>query len=142
MKIVYNIFREDMLLTCSGCYRFTTTACEGFKTFSEYFREKFGAEGAYQVLNSGKIWPAKARTVNLDEVLNMLRSKDDTLFQEWQWLWQQGAFHFLDGKSTAGNRVSYNTFPRCGNSFVRRVVEQTSGIVTGSLKGVHSGTIL
>lgn len=87
MKIVYNIFREDMLLTCAGCYRFTTIAREGYKTFSEYFREKFGAEGAYQVLSNGKIWPAKARTVNLDEVLSMLRSKDDTLFQEWQWLW-------------------------------------------------------
>lgn len=40
---------------------------------------------------------------------------------------------FLDKKSDMkGNRVSLATYPRTGNSFLRKILEQITGVFTGS----------
>lgn len=31
-----------------------------------------------------------------------------------------------------GNRVAFATFPRVGNSFLRKIIESVSGVFTGS----------
>jgi len=40
---------------------------------------------------------------------------------------------FLDSKqSMIGNRVMLASYPRSGNSFLRKIIEQVTGIFTGS----------
>lgn len=44
-----------------------------------------------------------------------------------------GEFKFLDGKvNMNGNKVAFATFPRVGNSFLRKIIESVSGVFTGS----------
>ena len=44
-----------------------------------------------------------------------------------------GEYKFLDSTvSMIGNRVAFASFPRSGNSFLRRMIEQITGVFTGS----------
>ena len=142
MTLIYNLFREDLVFTDQGCYKFTTRPREGFYNYSHYFRQRYGSTGAYKTISDGRIWPAKARTVNLNDLLAMLKSKDKSLFETNRWLWEENDFKFLDGQPIEPNRIAFNSFPRSGNSFLRRFIEQTSGLSTGSTWGIHTGTIL
>ena len=95
--IVYNIFREDLLYADQSCYRFTARPRKGFYSFSDFFRKHYGAAGAYKIISDGRIWPASARTANLTDLLTMLKSKDETVFEKNKWLWEGNDFKFLDG---------------------------------------------
>jgi len=123
MAIIYNIYREDILFSDQGCYRFTTKPREGFCNFSDYFRQRYGATGAYKTISDGRIWPARAKTVNLNDLLTMLKSKDEIVFQANAWLWEGNDFKFLDGQPIEPNHIAFNSFPRSGNSFLRRFIE-------------------
>ena len=50
-------------------------------------------------------------------------------------------FRFLDGQ-TVDRRVGFTSYPRSGNSFLRRYVEQITGITTGSTISIHTSTSL
>ena len=72
---------------------------------------------------------------------SILVSKDEQAFEENKWIWD-GEFRFLDGESIEGNAVGISSFPRSGNSFLRRFVEQITGIATGSTISLHTSTTL
>jgi len=38
----------------------------------------------------------------------------------------------MSGKSIAGNKCSFISFPRSGNSFLRKYLESLTGVITGS----------
>lgn len=59
-------------------------------------------------------------------------SKDLSRVPEYEKL-LQGECKFLDQKSEMiGNRVAFSSFPRTGNSFLRKIIEQITGVFTGS----------
>jgi hypothetical protein len=66
--------------------------------------------------------PTKARTLNFKQLMNVLKSKDESLWEQSQWMFD-GEFRFLDGESLGFNKIAFNTYPRSGNSFLRRLVE-------------------
>jgi hypothetical protein len=39
---------------------------------------------------------------------------------------------FLDGKPITGDKVAYMTYPRSGNTFLRKYLELITGVTTGS----------
>ena len=44
-----------------------------------------------------------------------------------------GKTKFLDSKvSMIGNRVAFASYPRTGNSFLRKILENITGVFTGS----------
>ena len=44
-----------------------------------------------------------------------------------------GKSKFLDSKiSMIGNRVAFTSYPRTGNSFLRKILENITGVFTGS----------
>jgi hypothetical protein len=44
-----------------------------------------------------------------------------------------GKTKFLDSKvNMAGNRVAFASYPRTGNSFLRKILENITGVFTGS----------
>ena len=126
-----HLFREDMVFTDHACHRWTTSPRDGYKSFSDYFRQFYGTTGAYKCLANGRIWPATASTVRLSDVFAVLKSKDEAIYQANKWRWEGKDFKFLSGEPTAPNRVAFNSFRRSGNSFLRRFIEQVSGVVTG-----------
>ena len=66
---------------------------------------------------------------NFKEVKELLLSKDLSRDAEFS----KDELHFLDGKvGMRGNMVAFQSFPRCGNTFLRRFVEQITGIHTGA----------
>lgn len=45
---------------------------------------------------------------------------------------------FLDGTELKKNKVCYQSYPRSGNTFLRKYLELITGIATGSDMNVHS----
>ena len=52
-----------------------------------------------------------------------------------------GDFKFLDGEKLP-TKIAFCTFPRSGNSFLRKLLEQTTGISTGATIQLHTSTSL
>ena len=70
----------------------------------------------------------------------MLKSKDESLFKENSWIWD-GDFKFLDGQKLP-TKIAFDTYPRSGNSMLRRFLEQMTGISTGASVQLHTSTSL
>ena len=69
--------------------------------------------------------------VNFKWLKELLLSKDLSRNEELEWIKDSG-YRFLDGEDMKGNTLSLSSFPRTGNSFMRRFIEEISGIFTGS----------
>ena len=78
----------------------------------------------------------QTKTVNFGDLWDCLRSKDATkmtgLFPQ-----DINCEQFLNMKgkrtpSSMNQRVSFSTYPRCGNSFFRKYCQMITGIATGS----------
>jgi hypothetical protein len=72
--------------------------------------------------------------LSYDYIRNLLLSKDLSRLEELKWIDENGGtFRFLDNSaSMEGLRTAFVSFPRSGNSFLRRLIEVTTGMVTGS----------
>lgn len=81
-----------------------------------------------------------AKTINFDNLMTMLKSKDEKLFEDNKWMFD-GDFKFLDGKPLK-SKIAFNTYPRSGNSFLRKFMEQMTGISTGATVSLHTSTSL
>ena len=75
----------------------------------------------------------------------ILKSKDEALFRENKWIWDE-EFRFLDKSESLsrdhGNHVCFTSYMRSGNAFLRRYMEQVSGITTGGAIHLHTSTSL
>lgn len=117
--VITSIFREDMLFSNDVCSHYSVTRHEGFLNYSEIFRKKIG--DGYKLNRDGTVAVATAPTLNFRVLTEMLKSKDQALFDQAQWMWN-GDFKFLDGEPLP-SKIAFNTFPRSGNSFLRRLLE-------------------
>jgi hypothetical protein len=76
------------------------------------------------------------KVIDFGLLWDILRSDDKTLLEEHKWIFE-GNCKYLDPKSERNventfNSVSYSTYPRCGNSFLRKYLHMITGVVTGS----------
>ena len=71
----------------------------------------------------------------------MFKSSDAALYERTKWVFDQGGM-FLDGEPNYSNKIAFQSFPRSGNSFLRKYFQLLSGIPTGSDNSLHSDTIL
>ena len=72
-------------------------------------------------------------TLNYQDTVNLLRSKavdseEAKLFEEDT---KKFGARFFDGKGDVPN-VIFASFPRSGNSLTRKIIEDVSGVITGS----------
>ena len=81
------------------------------------------------------------KTINLQHLIELLKSRDEALWIEYAWQFD-GETRFLDGQPNIGNKVAFASWPRSGNSFLRRYLELMTGIVTGSDNTLHTNVIL
>ena len=70
-------------------------------------------------------------TINLRQLMFLLRSKDEALWERARWIYD-GGFRFLDGEPNKSQKVAFCSFPRSGNTFMRRYLELLTGIQTGA----------
>ena len=70
-------------------------------------------------------------TVNLVSLQALLLSTDLGRNAELDWVSGKN-LRFLDQAETMGQQVCFQSFPRTGNSFLRRVIELVTGVYTGS----------
>jgi hypothetical protein len=117
--VITSLFREDLLFANDVASHYSVTRHEGFLNYSEIFKKKIG--DGYRCNKDGTVGVTTAKTINFKNLMNLLKSKDEKLFLSSQWMWD-GDFKFLDGDKIP-TKIAFNTFPRSGNSFLRRLLE-------------------
>jgi hypothetical protein len=124
------LFSEDLVYTDEHqLHRWTTKSREGYSKMSEFLRKN--TSGYTFDKNLSFIAKPDTRTVNLNDLISILKSKDESLLTKNAWMFD-GELRLLDGgKIPEGNKIAFNTFPRVGNTFLRKCLEQVTGVCTG-----------
>ena len=111
-------------------------ASSELETFSEKMARLFPG---YCLDGQMRIRPLpETRTLSLAWLKELLVSTDASLFEANQWLFENGAF-FLDEatESQTQEKVALASFPRSGNTFLRKYVELLTGLQTGGDNPLH-----
>lgn len=102
-----------------------------YKTYQERFQERYGDTYGYQLDRLNRVRPGpETQTVDYGQLIDILCSNDPSLLSENEALFTDlNHAKFLKKKadstsgrtvSTEGNCISYSTFPRVGNTFLRK----------------------
>jgi hypothetical protein len=102
---------------------------EEYRKFSEIMETDYNGYGLGA--DERTLVAKTARTVNLKELKKVLLSKDMSLYEENKWMFEGGA-KFLDGEDINGSKIGMVTYPRTGNTFLRKLLQEITGIATGS----------
>jgi len=70
--------------------------------------------------------------VNFQWLKELLLSKDLSRNTELEWIDNCKGLRFLEDQDITGDQVVFQSMPRTGNSFLRRILELTTGVFTGS----------
>jgi hypothetical protein len=81
------------------------------------------------------------KVVNLNDLVGLLKSKDRHLWEQAAWVWKN-ELKFLDGSANNSNKIAFASFPRSGNTFLRKYMELLSGIQTGADNTLHINVAL
>ena len=79
--------------------------------------------------------------VNLAQLTELLKSKDEKAWEKSKWIFD-GNLRFLDGQPNKSNRIALGSFPRSGNTFLRKYTDLLTGIHTGSDCTLHVNVML
>ena len=135
--VMHELFRNDELLADheSNLYSVrpemqdTPTNPTGFELFSDRDEIKFPT---YELGDNLRLIPGPdTPTVKFSWLKDLLLSKDLARNSELEWASKE--LRFLDGlDDLTGNRISFVSFPRTGNTMTRGYLETLTGIHTGS----------
>lgn len=78
--------------------------------------------------------------VNFDMLVSILKSKDRQMWEQAKWIFKGSENKepiFLDGAPIKSNKIAFASFPRSGNTFLRKYFELLSGIQTGADNTLH-----
>jgi hypothetical protein len=135
----YDLFQNDELLADELCEKFTldpkyqrneNNEDSQFELYSDRYMRKFSH---FNIDDQLRFTPnEKAKTINFDNLKNILLSTDLGLITEYEKL-VSGNLKFLDSKvNMVGNRVCFASYPRTGNTLLRKILESITGVFTGS----------
>jgi len=71
-------------------------------------------------------------TIDMDELLGLLRSKDLARYHQVKSHFFGKQARFTNKKAVEQSSVMYATYPRSGNSLMRKYFENVTGVATGS----------
>lgn len=77
----------------------------------------------------------------MEKLMTIFRSKDEDLWRQSAWMFEN-EFKFLDGKPNNWNKIAFASFPRSGNTFLRKCCELLTGVQTGADNTLHVNVIL
>ena len=103
------------------------------KETMELFSERFNRLYPGYMLDKNMRIRAKPGTpvLNINELIRLLRSSDEKPWKESEWMFK-GGFRFLDGSPNKSNKIAFASFPRSGNTFLRKYSEMLTGVQTGA----------
>lgn len=84
----------------------------------------------------------QTEVINLKQLERLLRSKDANLWDRCHWMFDKKHFRFLDGEPIKHNKIGFHSFPRSGNTFLRKYFELLTGIQTGADNTLHISVAL
>jgi len=131
--LIQDIYREDSLYCDQYCSLWSTNLDgpnkKGFEKFSDRFRRLFAG---YHLDSTMHIRSnPETITLNLKELMRLFLSKDEELWKQHKWIFD-GPCRYLDGALNSANKVALQSFPRSGNTFLRKFFELLTGVETGS----------
>ena len=71
----------------------------------------------------------------------MFKSKDEKLYEKSKWIFD-GSLRFLDGAENNANKIALSSFPRSGNTFIRKYFDLLTGIHSGADNTLHINVML
>ena len=124
---IQNLYREDFFFTNNNfsCWSTSNTDKEGFEVFSDRFIRAYPGYCLDEVMRI-RARP-ETRVLNMENLVSLFRSKDEALWNQNAWMFQN-EFKFLDGAPNHWNKIALVSFPRSGNTFLRKVSELLTGI--------------
>ena len=132
-----DLYKTDIMLADKEHNRFSLNAAmqstaENPSEFELYSDKIYRLFPTYVLDQRCRIRPGPATvTMSFNQIKEVLLSRDLSRNAELEWVSGQN-LRFLDGSDMTGLQVVFNSFPRTGNSFVRRMIELCTGIYTGS----------
>ena len=122
--------RLDYFYVDNDFAKYSLKKLNGYETFSETLRRK--SPGYKLDPQTLFIVPDTDHRVNLDEFFALMRSKDIKAYEK-----NKDKFFGPSGRFTTENAIEqmsvlYATFPRSGNSMMRKYFENVCGLATGS----------
>lgn len=141
VAFLQNMYREDKFYADPNftCWTHRGANLDGFELFSDRFRKFY--PGYILDKNMRVRALPETKVVNLDHLYGLLRSKDEKAWEANKWIFD-GQMRFLDGKQNNWNKIAFGSFPRSGNSFLRKYLEMLTGVTTGSDNTLHVNVIL
>lgn len=127
---INELCRKDMVFTNKSHQQFSFERFnDEYRKFSEMMETDYAG---YELGSDERTLVAKtARTVSLKDLKKVLLSKDMKDYEDNRWMFEGGA-KFLDGEDIDGSRIAMVTYPRTGNTFLRKLLQEITGIATGS----------
>ena len=136
--LINNIYREDQIYVDNQFTYYSLSpdgpGKEQYENFTMKFRRLYPGyclNKEMQVIAKRPPFMHAPSTPKLSHIVDLFKSKDEQLWKENAWIFD-GNFRYLDGSPNLSNKVSFSSFPRSGNSFLRRYIELITGITTGS----------
>ena len=121
--------RHDMLYIDQNFAKFSTRRIDDtYRTFSE----NLAARWPGYILSGQHIVNESDRVIHMDHLLALLRSKDLDRYQSQKELFFGNQARYTTGNSQEQMQVVYATYPRSGNSLMRKIFENVTGTATGS----------
>ena len=121
--ILQNLYREDLLYSDKEFIVFSLNGPDGskeraqFEKMSERFQRMYPG---YEFEPHGHIRALPSTpAINLKQLQALFLSKDETLWQRNRWIFEADGV-FLDGEPIRSNKIAFCSFPRSGNTFLRK----------------------
>jgi hypothetical protein len=131
LYITYWQMPNELYWTPNGQYCSFEKWNDDYETFNE--RAKKWTSRGYELDHLNRIRAGTTRTVDFDQLFNVLSSKDEQLLKDNAWIFEDSlkypkylskASQSASGRTveTMGNHIAYLTFLRVGNSFLRKII--------------------
>lgn len=138
---IQNMYREDAFYADKQFTFWSMAGPDGTEERKTYekFSERFLRLYPGYMLDKHMHVVAKPETpvINLKMLMSLLKSKDEALWNRSKWMFDPNHFRFLDGAPNKSQKVGFCSFPRSGNTFLRKYVELLTGIQTGADNTLH-----
>jgi hypothetical protein len=139
--LAYRQMPDEIYLNSEASHTSLIKWNDDYKTYNEWTGE-WKAKG-FEFDHLQRMRAGTTRTVDFDLLFKVLSSKDEQLLKDNAWMFENctniprfltPADKSTSGKTveSTGNHVAYVTFPRVGNTFMRKILQNVTGIFTGA----------
>lgn len=133
---IMNMYRDDAFYANKDFSGYSLSGPDGSdaRMTLEKFSERFVRLYPGYVLDRKQRIRALPATpaINLKQLVALLKSKDEALWERSKWIYDVEGGLFLDGEANPCNKVAFASFPRSGNTFLRKYLQLLTGVTTGS----------